>query len=274
MKKYKLSKKNYLTGFLIITGVLALVRLCCPSVVGTHYSDQVQPSMEGDSTALAASEMAEDDALEGKRSSQIAISADDPVVLTQFFNPDGSERRTKVWGVGSYRACFPDSQTVQLEAAQRYGVTAVQDRLDAERRKNELVYVGSNPYYDVRKLKNSVPYLVPRAAVLLQDIACNFLDSLQVKGIPMSKLIVSSVLRTKEDVAALRRHNGNATENSCHLYGTTFDIAYNHYTSVTRPVRDDTLKWVLSEVLNDLRKQGRCYVKHENRQGCFHVTVN
>ena len=134
--------------------------------------------------------------------------------------------------------------------------------------------MGSNPYYDVRKLKNSVPYLVPRAAVLLQDIACNFLDSLQVKGIPMSKLIVSSVLRTKEDVATLRRHNGNATENSCHLYGTTFDIAYNHYTPVTRPVRDDTLKWVLSEVLNDLRKQGRCYVKHENRQGCFHVTVN
>lgn len=274
MKKYKLSKKNYLTGFLIITGVLALVRICCPGVAGTHYSDQVQPSQEGDSTAVASSEMAGSEGQEDKPFSQMVISADDPVMLTQFFNPDGSERRTKVWGVGSYRACFPDSQTVQLEAAQRYGVTAVQDRLDAERRKNELVYVGSNPYYDVRKLKNSVPYLVPRAAVLLQDIACNFLDSLQVKGIPMSKFIVSSVLRTKEDVAALRRHNGNATENSCHLYGTTFDIAYNHYTPVTRPVRDDTLKWVLSEVLNDLRKQGRCYVKHENRQGCFHVTVN
>lgn len=274
MKKCKLSKKNYLTGFLLITGVLALVRLCCPSVAGTHYSDQAQPLQEGDSTAVAASEMAKGDALEESRSSQMAISASDPVLLTQFFNPDGSERRTRVWGVGSYRECFPDSQTVQLEAAQRYGVTAVQDRLDAERRKNELVYVGSNPYYDVRKLKNSVPYLVPRAAVLLQDIACNFLDSLQVKGIPMSKFVVSSVLRTKEDVATLRRHNGNATENSCHLYGTTFDIAYNHYTPVMRPVRDDTLKWVLSEVLNDLRKQGRCYVKHENRQGCFHVTVN
>lgn len=274
MKKYKLSKKNYLTGFLLITGVLALVRLCCPSVAGTHYSDQMQPSQAGDSTVAAASTVSEGEVLEEKHSSRMAISADDPVALTQFFNPDGSERRTKVWGVGSYRSCFPDSQTVQLEAARRYGVTAVQDRLDAERRKNELVYVGSNPYYDVRKLKNSVPYLVPRAAVLLQDIAHNFLDSLQVKGIPMCKFIVSSVLRTKEDVATLRRHNGNATENSCHLYGTTFDIAYNHYTPVTRPVRDDTLKWVLSEVLNDLRKQGRCYVKHENRQGCFHVTVN
>ena len=119
-----------------------------------------------------------------------------------------------------------------------------------------------------------MPYLVPRAAVLLQDIACNFLDSLQVKGIPMNKLIISSLLRTKEDVVALRRYNHNATENSCHLYGTTFDIAYNHYAPVTRPVRDDTLKWVLSEVLSDMRKQGRCFVKHENKQGCFHITVN
>ena len=35
----------------------------------------------------------------------------------------------------------------------------------------------------------------------------------------------------------------------------------------------DTLKWVLSEVLKDLRKQGRCHIKYEKRQGCFHITV-
>ena len=274
MKKFKLSKKNYLKGFLLITAVLAVVRLCCPSVAGTHYSDQLQSAQEADSMATGHAVGDASAAAEEKRITAQSVSMDYPVVLTQFFNADGSERRTRVRGVGSYRECFPDSQTVQLEAAQRYGVTAVLDRADAERRKSELVYVGSSPYYDVRKLKSSVPYLVPRAAVLLQDIACNFLDSLQVKGIPLHKFIVSSVLRTKEDVAALRRHNGNATENSCHLYGTTFDIAYNHYTPVARPVRDDTLKWVLSEVLNDLRKQGRCFVKHENRQGCFHVTVN
>ena len=51
-----------------------------------------------------------------------------------------------------------------------------------------------------------------------------------------------------------------------------FDIAYNKYASVTRPVTNDTLKWVLSEVLNDFRSQGRCFIKHEKRQGCFHIT--
>ena len=151
---------------------------------------------------------------------------------------------------------------------------------DAEHRKKELVYVGSNPYCYVDRLNNSIPYLVPRASVLLQDIGRSFFDSLQVKGIPLHKIIVTSVLRTKADVEKLRSKNGNATQNSCHLYGTTFDVCYNRYKTVEDPdgprrrqVRNDTLKWVLSEVLNDARKQNKCLVKYEVKQGCFHITV-
>ena len=40
-----------------------------------------------------------------------------------------------------------------------------------------------------------------------------------------------------------------------------------------RQVRNDSLKWVLSEVLRDKREAGRCYIKHEVKQGCFHITV-
>lgn len=64
----------------------------------------------------------------------------------------------------------------------------------------------------MKKLSNSVPYLVPRASILLQDIGRNFFDSLQVKNIPLNKLLVTSVLRTKEDIKNLQKHNGNATE--------------------------------------------------------------
>ena len=88
-------------------------------------------------------------------------------------------------------------------------------------------------------------------------------------------------MRTKDDVTKLRNRNGNATENSCHLYGTTFDLCYNRYITVEDPegpkrrvVRNDTLKWVLSEVLRDFRVQNRCYIKYEVKQGCFHMTVN
>ena len=184
-----------------------------------------------------------------------------------------NSRCHRILSVPNYQAAFPDSQAVQIVAANRWGVRPVKNRDDAEARKNELVYVGESPYYHVDKLSSSIPYLVPRAAVLLQDIGQAFFDSLYVKGLPMHQLIVTSVLRTMDDVARLQRHNGNATDNSCHLYGTTFDICYNRYEPVGREVRNDTLKWVLSEVLRDKRQEGRCFIKYEVKQGCFHMTV-
>ena len=184
-----------------------------------------------------------------------------------------SSPKHRILSVPSYKVAFPDSQSVQIVAANKWGVRPVKNRVDAEQRKRELVYVGVSPYYHVDPLRSSIPYLVPRAATLLQDIGQAFFDSLYQKGVPMQQLIVTSVLRTMEDVARLQRHNGNATDNSCHLYGTTFDICYNRYNPIEQPVRNDTLKWVLSEVLRDMRQQGRCYIKYEVKQGCFHMTV-
>lgn len=183
------------------------------------------------------------------------------------------KKHHRIRGVVSYKTAFPDGQDTQILAAQKWGVKPVKNREDAEKRKKELVYVNVSPYYHVDPLRSSLPYLVPRAALLLQDIGQAFYDSLYQKGVPMQQLIVTSVLRSMDDVARLQRHNQNATENSCHLYGTTFDICYNRYHPLEREVRNDTLKWVLSEVLRDQREQGRCYVKHEVKQGCFHITV-
>lgn len=198
----------------------------------------------------------------------------------RFFNVDGSLRKNRIYSVPGFSKTFPDSNNVQMEAARLNGVAAVRDRKDAETRKRELVFVGSSPYYHVDRLRSSIPYLVPRAAILLNDIGRTFYDSLQMKGVPLHQVIVTSVLRSREDIKRLRNYNGNATENSCHLYGTTFDICYNRYKTVQDPgekvcrkVRNDTLKWVLSEVLRDMRMNNRCYVKYEVKQGCFHITV-
>ena len=186
----------------------------------------------------------------------------------------------KIRSVANYNEAFPDTNAVQLVAARHWGVSPVKDRKDAEMRKRELVYIDASPYYHVDPLYSSIPYLVPRAQVLLERIARNFLDSQYVKHIPPSKLLVTSMTRTREDVEKLRRHNGNASEQSCHCHGTTFDISYLHYVPVqdpdgpaVRPTRNDTLKYVLSEVLNDLRRQGTCYVKYEAKQSCFHITA-
>lgn len=190
-------------------------------------------------------------------------------------------KRHPIRSVPSYRDCFPDVQDVQIVAAQANGVTPVECRADAERRKSELLYVGANPYYEIDpRMNRSIPYLVPRASHLLQHIGRRFLDSLAVKQIPLHKIIVTSVLRTEDDVRRLKRVNGNASEQSCHRFGTTFDISYNRFHTVSPPgeperraVRNDSLKFVLSEVLRDVRAEGRCYIKYEVKQGCFHVTV-
>ena len=215
------------------------------------------------------------------RSVEGGVRSENTLAKPKIVNRKSVNRKYhKIRSVANYAVAFPDTNGLQLTAANRWGVTPVANREDAESRKRELVYVGANPYYHVDPLYSSIPYLVPRAAVLLQDIGQAFFDSLYVKGVPLHKIIVTSVLRSQEDVAKLRRRNGNATENSCHLYGTTFDICYNRYKTVENPdgprrreVRNDTLKWVLSEVLRDLREQDRCYIKYEVKQGCFHMTV-
>ncbi len=268
--KRKITKNNFLIGFMIATAILALIRLISPSIAGKTYSLKEEISTKYINKTLSSSSIFQEESNSIKINRQAYLP---PLSYTNFYNRDGKERISRINSVADYDVSFPDSQHVQVAAALKYAVPAVENRIDAEKRIKELVYIGSNPFYEVKKLSNSVPYLVPRASILLQDIGRNFFDSLQVKNIPLNKLLVTSVLRTKEDIKNLQKHNGNATEKSCHLYGTTFDIAYNKYRAITRPVRDDTLKWVLSEVLNDMRKQGRCYIKYEKRQGCFHITI-
>ena len=185
-------------------------------------------------------------------------------------------------GVVSYKRSFNDLNDVQLATAKRIGIRPIASREEAEDEVEStyLMRIASCERYDVDSLTHSIPYLIPKASALLDTIGGNFLDSLRHKGLNPNKVIVTSVLRTKDDVKRLRRTNGNASLNSCHFYGTTFDISWKRFTKVEhpegRPMQDvsaDTLKLVLSEVLRDLRKADRCYVKYELRQGCFHITA-
>ena len=183
-------------------------------------------------------------------------------------------------GVISYKRSFGDLNEVQLKAAKKIGIRPIQSRKDVENSSELLIQIDSCDLYDIDKLTHSIPFLVSEANDLLNVIGKNFLDSLENKGLNPNKVIVTSVLRTKDDVKRLRRSNGNASMNSCHFYGTTFDISWKRFRKVEDPdgrplqdVRWDTLKLVLSEVLRDLRKEEKCYVKYELKQGCFHITA-
>ena len=258
-------KKNIYLGMCGATlAVLTVVRWTSSSVRAAM--EQPKEEIEAPAPSAETTEMSDVEPVE--------------VEEVTSLSPSASFGRHPILSVYSYQECFPDVQDVQIVAARRWGVRPVRNREQAEHRKDELVYVGSNPYYVIdRGMTSSIPYLVPRAAHLLHDIGRNYLDSLAVKGVPLHRIIVTSVLRSEEDVIRLMLKNGNASDQSCHRFGTTFDICYNRYSTVEPPgerrrtVTNDTLKYVLAEVLRDLREERRCYIKYEVKQGCFHITT-
>ena len=182
----------------------------------------------------------------------------------------------------NYATLFNDQNGVQLKAAAQFGIKqSLKNRDAAEDVKDGLVRIKDNSHYSIAKLTHSIPYLIDGAAELLDMIGKNFLDSLENKGLNPNKIIVTSVLRTQEDIKKLQKSgNPNAVKNSAHCYATTFDIAYAYYDKTwfknfrfCESVEPETLKKVLGEVLRDLRRQKKCYVKYEVKQRCFHITT-
>ena len=181
-----------------------------------------------------------------------------------------------------YVTLFNDQNGVQLKSARKFGIKqALKNRDAADEIKDCLVQIKNNSHYNIAKLTHSIPYLTDGAAGLLDMIGKNFLDSLESKGLKPNKIIVTSVLRTQEDIKKLQKSgNPNAVNNSAHCYATTFDITYARYDKIKfknfrlcESVEPELLKKVLGEVLRDLRKQNKCYVKYEVRQRCFHITT-
>ena len=196
-------------------------------------------------------------------------------------NPDSLIEDTMVSYPGrtfSYKDKFRDTQAKQVQAAQAIGLkTPPQNRQEAARMRSQLKYIKTNDNYIVDSLTHSVPYLVPAAAAELERIGAEFADILQRNGLPHYQFYVTSVLRTKDDIKQLQKSgNINATTNSCHNYGTTFDLAYFRFNKVTRTreyMHQDNLKLVLGQVLLNEQRAGRIYVKYEYKQACFHITV-
>ena len=111
------------------------------------------------------------------------------------------------------------------------------------------------------------------AKLELDSIAYDFKQRLIQKGLPSSRLIVTSLLRVSEDVEQLRENNANSVSNSTHLYGTTFDISWNAYQCVSRKAKGEDYLRVLAEVLQEHQKKKKAFVKYETNQRCFHITA-
>ena len=173
-----------------------------------------------------------------------------------------------------YERSFNDLQNKQKAAALENGVAPIESRAEIENNfkqyRRKLTHIETNDRYIVRDLTYSAPYVVPKVAELLGDLA----DKFQARTQSRTRFVVTSVLRTEEDVKKLRRVNINASTNSCHCNATTVDISYARFgADKVRPRDPYELRLALAEVLHELRKEGRCYVKIERKQYCYHITV-
>lgn len=174
-----------------------------------------------------------------------------------------------------YNRTFNDLQDRQMKAAKAAGVSRPpSSHEDLDNLAGQLVRVKNCRAYTLAKMRDSEPYLRPNAQTALELIGTAFRDSLKAKGLPGYRILVTSLMRTTSQAGDLTQKNGVAVANSCHCYGTTFDISYSQFEplSIGKTMASEDLKKVLGEVLLDQRNAGNIYVKHEKQQPCFHIT--
>jgi hypothetical protein len=194
---------------------------------------------------------------------------------------------------------------MHVEQARELGVPPVDNREDVIREAEAagLVEITHTPFYRVRDLTYSVPYVTEDTAALLDTIGVRFHRRLAEVGLPPFEYTITSVLRTREDQRRLARVNVNAARGtSSHEFGTTFDIQFRQYrlagslpAGAPEPrlpaLRDEferevrraynelaeenyqLIKSLLGKVLIELQNEGLAMVILERQQPVFHVTV-
>ena len=161
-----------------------------------------------------------------------------------------------------------------------------------------MVEIFTCDRYKVDSLEHSIPYLVPEAKDLLDDLGADFAETLKAHHLPPYKFIITSVTRTLAQRDELGGKNVNAAKESSHCYGTTIDISWKRFDPISKQAealkegsnimlpegsstkedgsedKTEELKRALASLLYQYRAAGRCLVKYERKQACFHITVD
>lgn len=242
--------------------LLALVAICCSQARNDSSGLSYDVDDEDFDAAIALLDSVVGDTLPGLWD-QPEPMPDDECIRLELHYPGGT-----------LRSLFRDSNYLHYAVAERIGIAPISPDTVVLPPKSHLVPVKSSRNIYIDELRHSYPYLIPEAKELLEEIGQRFHDTLKSRGDSEYRLKVTSLLRTRQTVNRLRRVNRASTDSSAHLFGTTFDICYTYfpYTMGTHRSAGD-LKNLLAEILYDLRKENRCYVIFERKQGCFHITV-
>lgn len=197
------------------------------------------------------------------------------IVDTLRIDKDGNHHIYANPPQGKFTEIFNDYNPVQVPHAKKNGIEPITNLHDAYRLRQPLVKIATCDAYYLDELTHSMPYLVPKAAKLLEDIGCAFADTIKARGGSAYRIVVTSCTRSRHTVNKLLKVNNNASENSCHMNGTTFDLSWVHFEPLDNDyiLNRNDLKDLLGEILYDFRLKNRCTVLFEEGQCCFHITV-
>ena len=193
-----------------------------------------------------------------------------------------------------------DLNDAQVERARQIGVEVVAEIAPLVHGGRLVRLPDTTKYWIIRELDYSEPYVTPDALVMLMEIGRRFHARLDSLGVARYRLDVTSLLRTPEKQAQLRRRNSNAArDESAHQFGTTVDISYRRFAAPVDPlpipahpsimqqarlmhdsllvdtgrVRGLELRAVLGRVLRSMQQEGKLLVRMERRQPVYHITV-
>lgn len=199
----------------------------------------------------------------------------------------------EVWGLNR------DRNATQIAQAQRLGVRASDEaeigRLEEAGR---LVAVGdSTAHWVLRKMEHSTPHATPQARAMLVELGQRFHAKLDSAGLPRYRMKITSMLRTAETQAELRKINANASQTvSAHEYGTTVDISHQRFAAPAPADSTDAapheilderttmldevgkehaqkLQALLGRAIQDMRTEGTLLVMMEDAQPVYHMTL-
>lgn len=183
--------------------------------------------------------------------------------------------RFPVNDIGRLSVVFNDSNDTHLAAMEKTGFAPITSLRAAYDETVPIRRVETCREFYLDSLSHSLPYMQADALDALKELGKAFSDSVEARTGHRYRMIVTSVLRTNGSIKKLRRHNGNAVDNSAHRFGRTVDITYINFVDDGSGVilNQEDLKNTLAEVIYNLQRRGGCYVKFESHQSCFHISL-
>lgn len=175
-----------------------------------------------------------------------------------------------------YSKKLNDRITEYADFARLTGIEKCTNETEIQKRvlQGKLVRIKSTRDYIIEDMSHSYPYLTKDSKKLLREIGRRLRKKTRDDGLYGSRFIITSMTRTTKNLNSLGKTNGNASENSPHLYGNAFDISYARF-SIRKLKVSECDQWymkeALAEVIWQLRQEKRCWATYERQQGCFHV---